>query len=52
MSINIKAISRHHRDEVIGIYNYYVENSFAAYLETRVPPDFFVRRGQAWDYGN
>ena len=41
MGITIKPISRNHGDEIIAIYNYYIENSFAAYLETRVPPDFF-----------
>jgi phosphinothricin acetyltransferase len=29
------------RKAVIDIFNYYVENSFAAYLETKVPYMFF-----------
>lgn len=41
MSITIKPINQNHREQIITIYNYYIENSFAAYLETRVPFDFF-----------
>jgi len=41
MPITIKPINQSHREQVIDIYNYYIENSFAAYLENSVPPDFF-----------
>ncbi len=41
MNIQLKPINKKHREQIIGIYNYYIENSFAAYLEKSVPPDFF-----------
>ena len=34
-------ISINDREPVIDIFNYYVENSFAAYPETKVPYEFF-----------
>lgn len=30
-----------HRDAVLDIFNYYVENSFAAYPENKVPHEFY-----------
>jgi L-amino acid N-acyltransferase YncA len=41
MNINLKPINQNHREEIISIYNYYIENSFAAYLENSVSLDFF-----------
>ena len=41
MNINLKQLNQKHREQVISIYNYYIENSFAAYLEKSVPLDFF-----------
>lgn len=41
MQIELKPLSKNNRTEVIDIFNYYVENSFAAYPEERVPYEFF-----------
>lgn len=41
MNITIKPVNPTHREQIINIYNYYIENSFAAYLENSVPLDFF-----------
>jgi L-amino acid N-acyltransferase YncA len=41
MNINLKPINQKHKEQIIDIYNYYIENSFAAYLEKSVPFDFF-----------
>ena len=41
MHIILKPINQQHRKQIIDIYNYYIENSFAAYLENSVPYDFF-----------
>ncbi|WP_340818117.1 N-acetyltransferase family protein [Methanolobus sp. WCC4] len=37
----IESIDLSHRNEIIDIFNYYVENSFAAYFENKVPYEFF-----------
>ncbi len=41
MNINLKPIDVKHGEQIIDIYNYYIENSFAAYLEKSVSLDFF-----------
>lgn len=37
----LKQLSSQDKVPVIDIFNYYIENSFAAYLENKVPYDFF-----------
>ncbi len=41
LNIKFKPMDLRHREQIIAIYNYYVENSFAAYPEDSVPPGFF-----------
>ena len=41
MEYKLEPISTNDRESVIDIFNYYVENSFAAYPETKVPYEFF-----------
>ena len=41
MNIKIKPLTKEHRKEVMDIFNYYVENSFAAYPENILPYEFF-----------
>jgi L-amino acid N-acyltransferase YncA len=41
MDYTIAPVSKGEGDAVIDIFNYYVENSFAAYPEDPVPPQFF-----------
>ena len=41
MKIYLNAIVKEDGDEIMEIFNYYVENTFAAYPETRLPPEFF-----------
>jgi L-amino acid N-acyltransferase YncA len=41
MNINIKPLTKEYQKEVIDIFNYYVENSFAAYSDNKVPYEFF-----------
>src|SRR5512143_3993155 len=36
-------ISAEHREDVMRIFNYYIENSFAAYPEEPLPESFFDR---------
>jgi L-amino acid N-acyltransferase YncA len=43
MSYQFETMCKGHRTSVIGIFNYFVEYSFAAYPETRVAPEFFDR---------
>ncbi|MGA1792093.1 MAG: N-acetyltransferase family protein [bacterium] len=43
MDIRIKALTRNHQTEVMDIFNYYIENSFAAYPEDPLPYEFFDR---------
>jgi L-amino acid N-acyltransferase YncA len=40
-NILIRDATEEDREDVIGIFNYYVENGFAAYPEQAVPPGFF-----------
>lgn len=41
MEYELFPLSSSDREEVIDIFNYYVENSFAAYPERKVPYEFF-----------
>ena len=41
MDYTIVPVSKEESDAVIGIFNYYVENSFAAFPEDPVPHQFF-----------
>lgn len=43
MKYSLEPMAEKHRIHVIDIFNYYVENSFAAYPETRVDYDFYDR---------
>ena len=43
MRIHFEPLSGKHREEVIAIYNHYIENSFAAYPDQPVPDAFFDR---------
>ena len=41
MGYRLVPISKADRESIINIFNHYVENSFAAYMDTKVPPEFF-----------
>lgn len=41
MIYSIQPTTANHGSEIVGIFNYYVENSFAAYPETPMPPEFW-----------
>jgi L-amino acid N-acyltransferase YncA len=41
MNVKIAPITKDNRKEIIDIFNYYVENSFAAYPEQKLPYEFF-----------
>ena len=43
MNVSLKPISADYRKEIIDIFNYYVENSFAAYVEHKLPYEFFEK---------
>jgi phosphinothricin acetyltransferase len=43
MDIKLKPMSKDNQKEIIDIFNYYIENSFAAYPEKRVPYNYFER---------
>jgi len=43
MDIRIRPLTRNHQMEVMDIFNYYIENSFAAYPENPLPYEFFDR---------
>lgn len=42
MNITFQKLDETHRIPVIDIFNHYIENSFAAYLEQKVTYDFFT----------
>ena len=42
MNYIFEELCERHREPVIDIYNHYIENSFSAYPEQRVPYEFFV----------
>lgn len=41
MNLSIAPLTRDSQKEIIDIFNYYVENSFAAYPEQKLPYEFF-----------
>jgi phosphinothricin acetyltransferase len=41
MDYRLEPVSVEDGDQIIDIFNYYVENSFAAYPESKVPHEFF-----------
>lgn len=41
MKIRIKPLTKNNQTEVIDIFNYFVENSFAAYPEDKLPHEYF-----------
>jgi len=41
MHFHLEPMLPEHREPVIDIFNYYIENSFAAYPATKVPYEFF-----------
>ncbi len=41
MSYRLEALTEEDRQPVTDIFNYFIDNSFAAYPEERVPPQFF-----------
>lgn len=41
MNVHLEPVSTDARAAVVDIFNYYVENSFAAYPESKVPPELF-----------
>jgi len=41
MNITLASISSDDRKQVIDIFNYYIENTFAAYPDKKVPYEFF-----------
>jgi L-amino acid N-acyltransferase YncA len=41
MDYKLEPVCAEDGDQIIDIYNYYVENSFAAYPESKVPHEFF-----------
>ena len=43
MQVTLKPMDQNHRQKVMDIFNYYIENSFAAYPERTLPVEFFER---------
>ncbi len=41
MKIYLNQMAQEDSKEIADIFNYYIENSFAAYPETKLPPEFF-----------
>ncbi len=41
MEITLVPLTSDHREPVMDIFNYYIENSFAAYPEKKLPYEFF-----------
>jgi L-amino acid N-acyltransferase YncA len=41
MNITLAPMTSEDREQVVDIFNYYVENTFAAYPDQKVPYDFF-----------
>ena len=41
MSVKFEILSEKHQNQVIDIYNYYIEKSYAAYPEKKVPYEFY-----------
>lgn len=43
MNIEFKNMTQEYSKEVIDIFNYYIENTYAAYPESKVPYEFFYK---------
>ena len=43
MQVTLKPMDQNHRQKVMDIFNYYIENSYAAYPERSLPVEFFER---------
>jgi L-amino acid N-acyltransferase YncA len=43
MDYNFEQMSPEHEKQVMEIFNYYIENSFAAYPESKLPDQFYVK---------
>lgn len=43
VEVKFVAMTAEHRAEVMDIFNYYIENGFSAYPESRLPEEFFVK---------
>jgi L-amino acid N-acyltransferase YncA len=43
MNIEFKNMTQEYSKEVIDIFNYYAENTFAAYPESKLPNEFFYK---------
>lgn len=41
MDVKFEKMAQEHGKEIIDLFNYYVENSFAAYPDTKLPYEFF-----------
>lgn len=41
MTMSFEAMTMEHGKDVMDIFNYYIENSFAAYMEQKLPYEFF-----------
>ena len=41
MEIHFEHMGENHRKDVIDIFNYYIENGFAAYPDTKLPYEFY-----------
>ncbi len=41
MAISFEAMTMEHSKDAMDIFNYYIENSFAAYIEQKLPYEFF-----------
>ncbi len=41
MEINLAPMTSNDREQIVDIFNYYVENTFAAYPDRKVPYEFF-----------
>ncbi|EET87749.1 GCN5-related N-acetyltransferase [Clostridium carboxidivorans P7] len=43
MNYKFEKMTTSHSKEVIDIFNYYIENSFAAYFDNKLPYEFFTK---------
>lgn len=41
MNTEFELLASKHKNEVMNIFNYYIENSFAAYPDAKLPDEFF-----------
>jgi L-amino acid N-acyltransferase YncA len=43
MNVKLEPITIEHQKEIMDIFNYYIENCFAAYSENKLPYEFFEK---------